>query len=156
MSKIILYQCDMCHDKDEELYTLKVKIPIVNEDNDSDEPDPLNRNSPDEIQYQEYDLCEECIRKLKKFIETFHKTPNVKTERTDENKSYVWFVEYNVVGKDKKPFWTRENGPFTDKELAKKALEKAMLMDPSFQHRLSCRIVPAWVIDFIECNIVTS
>ena len=67
MSKVTLIQCDMCHKRGEDLYTLKVKIPDI--DFNRDDPGLFNQNLPDKVIYDTYDLCEDCIRKLRKFIE---------------------------------------------------------------------------------------
>jgi len=141
MSKITLYQCDMCHNRGETLRIFPVKVP----------------NSPgSDVEFTQYDICDECAEKLNKYIQTFHKIPvNQRTESNDNDyKGQVWFVEYTTSGKgNKKQSWFRESGPFVEKKDAEKALNKAMLNEPMFQHRLNTRIVPCWVVDFIDCNI---
>lgn len=151
MSRITLFQCDMCHNKGEDLDTYILKVPVV--DFDEKEPDEvaLERGGMRRQEFTEYDLCEDCIRNLRTFIETFHKTGLKKPERKQDDEGYIWFVECKQNSKSK---WTRENGPFVTRKAADKALKDAELMNPSWEHKVSCRVVPAWVVDFIECNVV--
>lgn len=146
MSKITLYQCDMCHKKSEDLYTYSVTVPIVDFE-DEETPKALERSD-----MTEYDLCEDCVRELHKFIETFHKIGPKKPEEKP-NDGYIWYVETKQNNMSK---WTREDGPFLDCKSADKALKHAEEMNPDWEHKVSCRVVPAWVVDFIECNVVKS
>lgn len=135
MSKITLYQCDMCHNRGETLRILPVRVP----------------NPPgNDVEYTQYDICDECAEKLNKYIQTFHKTDLKKLEYKTDDEGYIWFVETKQNSKSK---WTRENGPFVERKSADKALKHAEEINPSWEHKVSCRVVPAWVVDFIECNV---
>lgn len=152
MSKITLFQCDMCRERGEDLFTFKVKFPIVDFEDEESNDATLERGGGPRVEYVDYDFCENCVRKLRKFIETFHKT-NV-PENPDEQPEpdgLVWFIEYKIHGKTK---WSRENGPFIERKDAEEALNQSQLVNPSYQHRISCRVVPAWVVNFIDCNMV--
>ena len=139
MSKITLYQCDMCHNRGETLRILPVRVPTP---------------PGSDVEYTQYDICDECAEMLHKYIQTFHKIPiNQRSEIDDKDyKGQVWFVEYTTSRGEKK-YWYRESGPFVKKKEAEEALNKVMLSEPMFQHRLNTKIVPGWVVDFIDCNI---
>jgi len=139
MSKIILYQCDMCHNRGETLRILPVKVP---------------NTSGSDTEYTQYDICEECIEMLHKYIQAFQKIPIDQRAEIDDKdyKGQVWFVEYTTSCGEKK-YWYRESGPFVEKKDAETALNKATLAEPMFQHRINTQIVPGWVVDFINGNI---
>lgn len=151
MSKITLYQCDMCHKKSEDLYTYSLTVPVVDFEDEETSDEALERGGKPRSDMTEYDLCEDCIRNLRMFIETFHKTGPKKPERKQDDEGYIWFVECKQNSKSK---WTRENGPFVNRKAADKALKNAELLNPNWEHKVSCRVVPAWVVDFIEYNVV--
>lgn len=152
MSKIILYQCDMCHNKSEDLDTYILKVPVV--DFDEKEPDEvaLERGGKPKQEFTEYDLCEDCCRKLKNFIETFH-TKNDNQNHDTEDKdpdTHVWFVEYKTHVAAP---WRAEKGPFLKRADAEEALNKSILLNVMYQYRVACRTVPDWVVDFIAGNV---
>lgn len=155
MSTITLYQCDMCHKRSENLYTIKVKVPVIDFEDDESKEAYLERGGGPRVEYTTYDLCEDCVRNLKKFIDNFHKTIEKKDKIEDseppENDAIVWFVEYKP---DCKKPWTRESGPFTDKKSAELSLDKFTKLNQFYLHRISARVVPPWVLDFINCNDV--